>query len=114
MLHVVDLYPTLTDLAGASLDQKLPLDGKDAWPTILGKSPSPHTQLLVNSTPRNGAIRVGEYKLIINGHIREIEGDGTDTPNTPATRKKVRPGEDEIELFDIAKEDISEQHDRLR
>src|SRR5205823_3095232 len=33
-LHIVDWYPTLLRLAGASLEQKLPLDGKDAWPTI--------------------------------------------------------------------------------
>ncbi len=110
MMHVIDLYPTLITLAGGSLEQKLPLDGKDEWQTILGKCPSPHTQLLVNSTPRNGAIRVGDYKLVINGHIREIEGDGTDTPNTPATQKKIIPGQDSIELFDISK-DISEVHD---
>ena len=33
-LHIVDLYPTLLGLAGASLKQPLPLDGLDAWPTI--------------------------------------------------------------------------------
>src|SRR3954469_19970904 len=31
-LHMVDLYPTLLTLAGASLAQTTPLDGRDAWP----------------------------------------------------------------------------------
>ena len=31
-LHIVDWYPTLLKLAGASLEQTLPLDGRDAWP----------------------------------------------------------------------------------
>src|SRR5262249_42167781 len=30
-LHGVDWYPTLVKLAGGSLKQKLPLDGKDIW-----------------------------------------------------------------------------------
>ena len=33
-LHMVDWYPTLLRLAGASPKQPLPLDGRDAWPTI--------------------------------------------------------------------------------
>ncbi|MEO6246820.1 MAG: arylsulfatase, partial [Opitutaceae bacterium] len=33
-LHMVDWYPTLLTLAGVSLAQKNPLDGRDAWPAI--------------------------------------------------------------------------------
>ncbi|MGL4554372.1 MAG: arylsulfatase B [Gemmataceae bacterium] len=62
-LHLVDWYPTLVKLAGGSLEQKLPLDGKDAWPTITEGKPSPHERLLINATPDGGAIRAGRWKL---------------------------------------------------
>jgi len=66
-IHMVDWYPTLLKLAGASLDQKLPLDGLDIWPTITEGKASPHDQILLNAEPKRGAIRVGDWKLIING-----------------------------------------------
>ncbi|HMC12310.1 MAG TPA: arylsulfatase, partial [Pirellulaceae bacterium] len=66
-LHMVDWYPTLLALAGASREQKLPLDGRDAWPTITAGKPSPHEEILINTTPGNGAIRVGHWKLVVNG-----------------------------------------------
>jgi arylsulfatase A-like enzyme len=68
-LHIVDMYPTLIKLAGASLEQALPIDGKDAWPTIAQGRPSPHEEILLNSTPANGAIRRGGWKLVCNGSI---------------------------------------------
>ncbi len=68
-LHIVDMYPTLLKLAGASLEQPLPIDGKDAWPTIAEGRPSPHDEILHNSTPFNGAIRRGNWKLVCNGHL---------------------------------------------
>jgi arylsulfatase A-like enzyme len=65
-LHIVDVYPTLLKLAGADLSkQKLPLDGKDAWDTIAKGAPSPHDAILLNATPLNGAIRMGDWKLIV-------------------------------------------------
>ena len=51
---MVDWYPTLLKLAGASLAQKLPLDGRDAWPTIAEGKPSPHEEILLNATPARG------------------------------------------------------------
>jgi arylsulfatase A-like enzyme len=68
-LHIVDMYPTLLKLAGARLEQPLPLDGKDAWPTIAQGKPSPHEEILLNVTPANGAIRCGQWKLVWNGGI---------------------------------------------
>jgi arylsulfatase A-like enzyme len=63
---MVDWYPTLLKLAGASLDQKLPLDGLDIWPTITAGKPSPHAEILLNAEPDGGAIRMGDWKLIID------------------------------------------------
>jgi len=59
-LHIVDVYPTFINLAGGSLVQKLPLDGKDAWATIANGAPSPHDEIVYGL----GAIRRGDWKLI--------------------------------------------------
>jgi arylsulfatase A-like enzyme len=101
-LHVVDWYPTLLKLAGAALEQDLPLDGRDAWPAIAEGKPSPHTEILLNSTPHNGAIRVGDWKLVLNGNRAD---DGTSVGGKEEGAKEV------AELFNLA-EDPSEKHNR--
>jgi arylsulfatase A-like enzyme len=101
-LHIVDMYPTLLGLAGAKLDQPLPLDGKDAWPTIAHGKPSPHEDILLNVTPANGAIRAGRWKLVHNGNIG-------------ANAAGAEPEENVCELFDLAedpyeKNNLAEKH----
>ena len=64
MIHVVDLYPTLAHLAGASTAKCLPLDGLDVWQTISTNGPSPRTELVYNVEPFRGAVREGDWKLI--------------------------------------------------
>jgi arylsulfatase A-like enzyme len=78
-LHMVDWYPTLLKLANAKVVQKLPLDGMDAWPTIIDGKPSPHREILINATPTSGAIRAGDWKLVINGQ-KANEGFDGDEP----------------------------------
>lgn len=90
--HVVDLYPTLIKLAGASLEQKLPLDGKDVWPTIAEGKPSPHADILVNAAPNSGAIRAGDCKLVFH------TGRGDDPDGGPPKKKEVKAS---VELFDL-------------
>ena len=46
---------------------KKPLDGKDAWSTIVQGKESPHDLILLNVTPFGGAIRMGDWKLVHNG-----------------------------------------------
>ncbi|MHC4445791.1 MAG: arylsulfatase B [Planctomycetota bacterium] len=75
-LHIVDMYPTLLKLAGAGLDQPLPLDGKDIWPTIVQGKPSPHDEILYNIDTRGGAIRRGDWKLV---QYYKTTGDQTNT-----------------------------------
>lgn len=105
-LHIVDWYPTLLKLAGVSLDQKLPLDGKDAWPTIAEGKPSPHSEILLNSTPRNGAIRVGDWKLVLNGRIAmgDSENDGETAPVRRAKKAAAASSNEVIELFNLAQD----------
>ena len=108
-LHVVDWYPTLLKLAGASLEQKLPLDGRDILPVLTQGKPSPHDEILLNTTPRGGAIRVGDWKFVLNGAYGS--GQGNDENPAPAKRKKgARQSQaPTVELFNLA-QDLSEKH----
>jgi len=69
MLHVTDLYPTLLRLAGASAEQKLRLDGKDAWATLSEGRPTPREEILHNVEPKRGALRRGPWKLVVQGAL---------------------------------------------
>ena len=95
-MHVVDLYPTFLSLAGASVDQKKPLDGVDVWPTISKGKDRPHDFILFNVTPFHGAIRMDNWKLVHNG-----------AANANAT---TSVGPETWELFDISK-DPNEKND---
>lgn len=64
-MHMVDWYPTLLKLAGASLAQKLPIDGRDIWPVLTQGAKSPHDALLLCATkPGAAAVRAGDWKLV--------------------------------------------------
>jgi arylsulfatase A-like enzyme len=99
-LHMVDWYPTLLKLAGASLDQKLPLDGRDIWPTITQGAPSPHDAILINTTPRNGAVRMGDWKLVLNGGVPD-EGAAAPAGGKKGKKAAAVPT-DGVELFNLA------------
>jgi arylsulfatase A-like enzyme len=111
-LHMVDWYPTLLKLAGVSSPQKLPLDGKDAWPAIAQGKPSPHEEILFNCTPTAGALRVGDWKLVINGDREHAAADGAGAEGggkkATAAGGKQAPNET-VELFNIA-QDPYEKH----
>jgi arylsulfatase A-like enzyme len=65
MMHVVDLFPTLAGLAGASTGKcKQPLDGVNVWDAIATGSRSPRAEIVYNIEPFRGAIREGDFKLI--------------------------------------------------
>lgn len=98
-LHMVDWYPTLLKLAGATVEQKLPLDGRDAWPAITQGAASPHEFILLNTTPSNGAIRVGDWKLVTGGNISDSEDGGVVKPKGKVKRNGA--GGAKIELFNL-------------
>jgi arylsulfatase A-like enzyme len=89
-LHMVDWYPTLLKLCGGKLEQKLPLDGLDIWPTLTEGKPSPHKAILINTTPNNGAVRSGDWKLVVR--------NGADDPDGNPAKKKDK---ESIELFNL-------------
>jgi arylsulfatase A-like enzyme len=90
-LHIVDWYPTLVRLCGAKAEQPLPVDGRDLWPTLTEKKPSPHDAILLNTTPNNGAVRAGDWKLVVSA--------GADDPDGAAPKKAA--GKASVELFDL-------------
>jgi arylsulfatase A-like enzyme len=64
MMHVVDYYPTLTGLAGATVTKSKPLDGLDMWPTLSEGKPSPRDEVVYNVELFRGAVRKGDWKLL--------------------------------------------------
>jgi arylsulfatase A-like enzyme len=68
-LHVTDMYVMLLALAGASPEQAKKVDGVDAWPVIAEAKRSPRTDMLLNVDDFAGAIRIGEWKLIVHASL---------------------------------------------
>jgi arylsulfatase A-like enzyme len=91
-MHIVDWYPTLLELARAKLEQKLPLDGRDILPTLTAGKPSPHDAILLNTTPNGGAIRSGDWKLVVRNGPDDPDG------NPPKKKKDAKAG---TELFNL-------------
>jgi arylsulfatase A-like enzyme len=104
LAHMVDWYPTLIKLAGGSLKQPLPLDGMDIWPCITAGKNSPHEEILLNSTPTTGAIRVGDWKLVLNGQRGSNDEESNDQSSSEKQRANRKPAdhENKKELFNLA------------
>lgn len=64
LIHVVDMYPTLSQLAGASSAKAKPLDGVDVWRTISAGQPSPRSEIVYNVEPFRAGVRQGSWKLV--------------------------------------------------
>jgi len=98
-IHVVDWYPTLCKLTGASLAQELPLDGLDIWPVITQGAKTPHDAfLLIGSRPGQRAIRIGDWKLLVNpGEFH------------PGKSKRAAIRNNPVELYNVV-DDIGEKN----
>ena len=69
LLHVTDIYPTLLKIAGAKIDQPKKLDGYDAWTALAEGGLGPRDTILLNVEAFRGAIRAGEWKLIVRATL---------------------------------------------
>jgi arylsulfatase A-like enzyme len=118
MLHIVDFYPTFVALAGGSLRQPLPLDGRDAWPTITQGKPTPHSEIVLSVPGFEGsetgtpAIRVGDFKLV-GEELYNIAQDPSEKNNLAiAHPEKVRNLKSRLDQ--LARERRKpEAHDRI-
>lgn len=62
--HVVDMYPTLAAIAGATMEKNKPLDGMNLWPAISEGAATPRDEVIYNVDPTGGAVRQGDMKLV--------------------------------------------------
>src|SRR5262249_21008922 len=89
MIHAVDLFPTITALAGASTTKCKPLDGFNVWDTIAEGKASPRSEIVYNVEPFRGALRQGEWKLIwrtllpSSVELYDVVKDPSDPPHPP-------------------------------
>ncbi len=98
-MHVVDLYPTLLKIAGATIDQKNAIDGKDMWETVTQNTREPEREILINAREgRSSAIRIGDWKLVRNGHL--------------GPTSVLEGSENKYELFNL-KEDPNEKNNLI-
>lgn len=111
-MHTVDWYPTLVKLAGGSLEQKTALDGKDVWPMLTQGAPSPHDAILCVQSPTVAALRMGDWKLVMNGS----DADSEETPEGIKGKGKKGKGgtrtantADNFALYNLAN-DIGEKN----
>ncbi|MES2437554.1 MAG: arylsulfatase [Verrucomicrobiota bacterium] len=100
-IHVVDWYPTLLTLAGLPLVQKLPVDGRDISPVLFDQQTIDDREILINTSPNSGAIRRGDWKLVVTGGTPIKEDEEGPDKSTPARRTR---------LFNLAN-DVSETID---
>ncbi|HSH96255.1 MAG TPA: arylsulfatase [Roseimicrobium sp.] len=106
--HMVDWFPTLLKLAGVTGESKLPLDGRDIWPVLTEGKPTPHDAILLNTTPKNGAIRMGDWKLVLNGNATvmdsEEEKPADDAKKAGKGKKKAAEAGERVELFNLTQD----------
>ena len=97
-MHMVDWYPTLIKQAGGSLEQKLPVDGLDVWPMLTKQAASPHDAILSVSTqgPSRAAVRMGDWKLIVDG------GAADGAPPGKKKGKKTAGKYEPVALYDLS------------
>ena len=90
-LHVTDVHATLLRLAGAAPDPDRPLDGVDVWPVITERKLSTRKDMLLDVEDFRGAIRAGEWKLIVHAalpakvELFDIANDPEEADNKAAT-----------------------------
>lgn len=114
-LHAVDWHPTLLKLCGAATEQPTAVDGLDIWPTLSAGQPSPHDAILLNTTPNDGALRMGNWKLIVRQRAGRRRARETDT-GTMQTTELYHLANDPYETTNVAEqhaEKVKQLQDRL-
>jgi len=107
-MHTVDWFPTLVKLAGGSIEQSNPLDGKDVWPMLSEGKPSPHDAILSVQTPERAALRMGDWKLLLNASDKIADGMPESAPELQrGAKRRAAAQAEKVELYNLAA-DVSE------
>lgn len=102
-MHAVDWFPTLVKLAGGSLEQKLPLDGRDVWPMLTQGARSPHEAILLVQSPTRAAVRMGDWKLLVSASEPGSEASPQVKPRkAKAKARKAAVQTPPLELYHLA------------
>ncbi|MEN8773717.1 MAG: arylsulfatase [Akkermansiaceae bacterium] len=90
MMHVTDFFNTFATLAGASLEQERPLDGKNMTDVLFLGSKSPREEIIfeVSGSVRFPAIRRGKYKLV-GKELYNLETDPSEKTDIAAKHPKI-------------------------
>lgn len=94
-IHITDWFPTLVKLTGATPEQPRPLDGRDISKVLTDGATLSEREIVNNITPDGGAIRIGDWKLVVNKGKRGRRGNGENSPK--------------VELYNLVN-DISEKN----
>jgi arylsulfatase A-like enzyme len=100
VMTMMDYFPTLAGACGVTPGNRLPLDGKNLWPSITGGKVEPRENLFFvteNNTQVRLAVRHGEWKLVReeprNGegrnHLFHIEDDPNESNDLAAKNPKL-------------------------
>jgi arylsulfatase A-like enzyme len=100
-MHIIDWYPTVVTLAGGTLEGSQPLDGRDVWPMLTQKAPSPHEFILSAQSPQKAALRVGNWKLILQPGETADKAKGK-AKNKGKGKGKAAPATEPVALYDLA------------
>jgi arylsulfatase A-like enzyme len=86
-IHLVDMYPTIASLAGASTAKCKPLDGTNVWATIADGEPSPREEIVYGVEPFRATVRKGDWKLVWHttlpskAELFDLKQDPSETTN---------------------------------
>jgi hypothetical protein len=99
------------------------LDGRDILPVLLGDGKVVHEDILINAAPGTGALRRGDWKLVINGQLLfKAESPGPNFSWTELGPKSGLSAEEtarqQVELFNLKNDpgesrNLADQHPEI-
>lgn len=122
LCHVTDVHATVLSVAGAQTDPGA-IDGVDQWSSLVSAGPSARGSILHNINSdlfgNAGALRMGDYKLIVSSRVTESEiytygqtmlqdSDWDMTELSQVIHQKLLRNPGEVAIYNIAKNPTEE------